>query len=145
MPTIPPLILSLVLLASRAWDVPAPLILAIIDVESGFNFHAVGDPDKDGVPQAYGLMMLRLDGAGHGWNPDDLYNPAINILVGTEYLKTCINWFPNNMKLAISCFNQGPGGAAERGYGATRSYVTNVLNLQKKYREELKEHLRGGR
>lgn len=142
MTPIEPLILQLVLLASRAWDVEAPLILAIIDVESGFNFHAVGDHDAKGVPQAYGLMMLQLTGAGHGWNPDDLFNPALNIFVGTEYLKFCINTFPNNLKLAISCYNQGPGGAAQRGYGATGSYVTNVLNLKKKYTKEVKGWLK---
>jgi len=134
---IDPLILQIIMLASRLTDVPAPLIAAIIDVESGFNFHAVGDHDEDGVPQAYGLMMLHLKGAGHGYSPDLLLNPAFNIFLGTSYLKYCMGLHPFNLKLAISAFNQGPQAAAERGYGATGSYVTNVLNLKKKYAEEM--------
>jgi len=142
MTPIDPLILAIIMVASRAFDVPAPLIAAVIDVESGFNFHAVGDHDADGVPQAYGLMMLHLKGAGAGYTPDQLLNPALNVFLGTEYLKSCLDAYPNFLKLGISSYKQGPWGAAERGYGATGSYVTNVLNLKKKYTEELEEWLK---
>jgi len=139
MTPIDPLILALIMLASRVFDVPAPLIAAIIDVESGFNFHAVGDHDEEGVPQSYGLMMLHVKGAGVGYPTDLLLNPAFNVFVGTDYLKTCLDAHPNFPKLAISSYKQGPWGAAQRGYEATRSYVDNVLNLKKKYTEEFRE------
>jgi len=144
MTPIDPLILQIIMLASRAWDVPAPLIAAIIDVESSWNLHAVGDHDEDGVPQSFGLMMLNVSGAGHGYPKDLLLNPAFNVFLGTGYIRFCLDTFPNNVKLGISCYKQGPGGAAERGYGATRSYVMNILNLKKKYEKEMKEWLKKG-
>jgi len=57
-------------------------------------------------------------------------------MVGTEYLAACLRAFPNNVKLGISAYNQGMGGAAERGYSFNGTYVTNVLNRWQKYKEE---------
>jgi len=135
---IEPLILTIIRLASLAWDVPSDLIAAIIDVESSWNINAVGDRDKEGEPQAFGLMMLHIEGAGHGYPVDLLLNPAFNIFLGTKYLKYCMKMHPYNIKLAISSYNQGPGGAAKRGYGFTSSYVENVLNRRREYFEEIK-------
>ena len=131
-------ILLAILLASRAFDVPSHLIAAVIDQESGFNINALGDYDKDKLPQSFGLKQLNLKGAGYGYTPDMLLNPVFNIMVGTEYLKACMNAFPNNIKLAISAYNQGQGGAARRGYGYNEPYVNNVLSLWEKYKKEIK-------
>ena len=131
-------ILVAILLASRAFDVPAHLIAAVIDQESGFNVHALGDKDEEGQPHSYGLMQLNLEGAGYGYLPDQLLDSYFNIMVGTEYLRACMNAFPNNLRLAISAYNQGIGGASEKGWGANRTYVLNVLNLMSKYENQLK-------
>jgi soluble lytic murein transglycosylase len=131
-------ILLAILLASRAFDVPAHLIAAVIDQESGFNVNALGDYDEDKIAHSFSLMQVNDKGAGHGYTPDMLLNPAFNIMVGTEYLKACMNAFPNNLRLAISAYNQGIGGASEKGWGANRTYVLNVLSLMSKYEEELK-------
>ena len=130
-------ILLAILLASRAFDVPAHLIAAVIDQESGFNVNAQGDKDSEGVYHSFGLMQLNLEGAGYGYLPDQLLDPYFNIMVGTEYLKACRNAFPNNMRLAISAYNPGIGGASEKGWGANRTYVLNVLNLMSKYEKEV--------
>ena len=130
-------ILTAILLASRAFDVPAPLIAAIIDQESSFNIHALGDRDADQIVHSFGLMQLNDKGAGYGYTPDQLLDPYFNIMVGTEYLKACMNAFPNNLKLAISAYNQGQGGAAKRGYGHNEPYVNNVLSLWEKYKKEM--------
>jgi soluble lytic murein transglycosylase-like protein len=135
--TIDPVILSIIMLASRAFDVQAPLIAAIIDQESGFNFHALGDYNKEGNPESFGLMQLHIRGAGYGYSQDQLLNPAFNIMVGTEYLRACKDAFPNNTKLAISAYNQGQGGAARRGWGHNEGYVNNVFALWEKYKKEM--------
>lgn len=129
-------ILLAILLAYRAFDVPAHLIAAIIDQESGFNVNALGDYDDDKIAHSFSLMQVNDKGAGYGYTPDMLLNPAFNIMVGTEYLKACMNAFPNNLRLAISAYNQGIGGASEKGWGANRTYVLNVLSLMEKYRKE---------
>lgn len=133
---IEPLILQIILLASRAWDVEAPLIAAVIDAESSWNLHALGDYDQEGQPHSFGLMQLHDKGAGYGYPRDLLLNPAFNIFLGTSYLKSCMEQHPKNIKLAISAYNQGVEGAAKRGYGHNKVYVTNVLSLWEKYRGE---------
>jgi len=134
---IEPIILSIILLASRGFGVPASLIAAIINQESGFNIHALGDYDTESKPHSFGLMQLNDKGAGSGYTQDQLLDPATNIFIGTEYLKACINTFPNNWKLAISAYNQGIGGAARRGYSANENYVNNVESLWEKYKKEI--------
>ncbi len=131
-------ILVAIMLASRAFDVPAHLIAAVIDQESGFNVNALGDRDSEGIAHSFSLMQLNDKGAGYGYDPSQLLDPYFNIMVGTEYLKACMNAFPNNIKLAISAYNQGQGGAARRGYGYNEPYVNNVLSLWEKYKKELK-------
>lgn len=131
-------ILLVIMLASRAFDVPAHMIAAVIDQESGFNVNALGDYDDDKTAHSFSLMQVNDKGAGYGYTPDMLLNPVFNIMVGTEYLKACMNAFPNNLRLAISAYNQGIGGASEKGWGANRIYVLNVLNLMSKYEKELK-------
>jgi len=131
-------ILVAILLASRAFDVPAHLIAAVIDAESGFNVLALGDYDNNKAPHAFSLMQVNDKGAGYGYTADQLLDPYFNIMVGTEYLRACMNAFPNNLRLAISAYNQGIGGASEKGWGANRTYVLNVLNLMSKYENQLK-------
>lgn len=139
MEKIEPLILTLVLLASRAYDVQAPLILAIIDAESSFNLHAVGDHDEEGVPHSFGLMQISDRTVGKGYSPELLLNPGLNILLGVSHLKWCLEMHPNFIKLAIAAYPAGPEGAAKRGYEDQRTYVENVLNLRRKYEKELSQ------
>jgi len=135
---IDPMILSIIMLVSRAFEVPAPLIAAIIDQESGWNVNALGDRDEDQMPHSFGLMQVNDRGAGFGYPQDLLLTPAGNILVGSEYLKACLDMYPNNVRLAISAYNQGMAGAARRGYGYNEPYVNNVLSLWEKYKKELR-------
>lgn len=142
---IEPMILAAILLASRAFGVPAPLISAIIDVESNWNILATGGFDEKGVPHAFGLGQLHDQGAGYGYTQDALYDPYLNIFVTTDYIRFCQTLFPNNLKLAIACYLQGPEGTAVKGYGGVSVYVTNVLNQMEKYEEELKPSRKEGK
>lgn len=135
---IEPMILQIIRLAAVMCALDAPLIAAVIDAESSWNINALGDYDDNMHPQAFGLMQVHIEGAGHGYDPDLLLNPVLNIFLGCRYLKYLEGVFPNNAKLMISAYNQGPGGAAKRGYGYNETYVTNVLNLRLKYEKELK-------
>ncbi len=135
---IDPLVLTTILLVSRAFGVPGPLIAAIIQAESGWNIHALGDRDLDQRPHSFGLMQLHDEGAGVGYTQDQLLDPYFNIFAGTEYLKACLDAYPNNIKLAISAYNQGIGGAAEKGYGANKDYVNKVLEFRREFEEEWK-------
>lgn len=134
--TIESVVMAVIMLASRVFDVPGPLIAAVVMVESGFNLHAVGDHDGDGVPHSFGPMMLNDRGAGAGWPPEILLNWQFNIILGTDYLRTCLNDFPNNKKMALAAYRQGPRATAYLGYGPQEGYVEKILDLEREFRAE---------
>lgn len=134
--TIEPLVLAVIMLAARLCDVPGPLIAAVIMVESSFNLHAVGDHDAEGIPHSFGPMMLHDRGAGAGWPQDTLLNWQFNIILGSDYLKRCLDAFPGNKKMALAAFSQGIPGTAYRGYAPKEGYVEKILALEKEYQAE---------
>jgi len=113
---------------SAQYDVEAALIRAIIQQESSGNPNALGDYDSAGVPHSFGLMQLNDKGAGAGYSPAFLLVIENNVSIGTRYLKSCLDAFPGDLKTAISAYNQGIGGARERGWTHNRSYVESVLS-----------------
>lgn len=135
-PIVDPLVMAVIRLASRLCDVRGPLIAAIIMVESNFNLHAVGDHDAKGIAHSFGPMMLNDQGAGAGWPQDTLLNWQFNIILGTDYLRQCLDAFPNNKKMAIAAFVQGIPGTAYRGYHPKEGYVEMVLDLEREFMEE---------
>lgn len=136
-----PTIWLIIQLASRAFDVPAPLIYAVGMRESNWNLHALGDYDEEKIPHAFGPMQLNDKGAGAGYPQDLLLNPALNIMLGTEYLKACLDFHPNNFRLALAAYRQGPEGAAKNGYTPSTGYVGDIL----RYYEEAKKELAAGK
>ncbi len=134
--TIEPIVLAIIMLASRIFDVPGPLIAAVIMVESSFNLHAIGDHGKDGKAHAFGPMMLHDKGAGAGWPPDTLLNWQFNIILGTDYLRKCLDDFPNNKKMALAAYRQGSGATAYVGYRPQEGYVEKILDLEREFQAE---------
>lgn len=133
--TIEPLVLSVILLASRLTGVPGPLIAAVIDVESSFNLHALGDHDELGAPHAFGPMQLNNLVTFAQWPPDTLLQWEFNIILGADYLKGCLDAFPRNKKLAIAAYRQGIPSTAYHGYQPAEGYVKKVLALEREYQE----------
>jgi len=133
--TIEPLVMAVIRLASRLCDVSGPLIAAVIMVESSFNLHAVGDHGVDGKAHSFGPMMLNDQGAGAGWPPDTLLNWQFNIILGTDYLRECLDAFPHNKKMALAAFAQGIPGTAYRGYQPKEGYVEKVLEFEREFQE----------
>ena len=140
-PGMDPVVLLIIQLASRAFDVPAPLIYAVGMRESNWNLHALGDYDEEKNPHSFGPMQLNDKGAGAGYPQDLLLNPAFNIFLGTEYLKACLDYYPNNLRLALAAYRQGPGGAAQSGYAPSTAYVADILRY---YEEAKKDWGKGG-
>lgn len=130
-----PTIWLIIQLASRAFDVPAPLIYAVGMRESNWNLQALGDYDGEKIPHSFGPMQLNDKGAGAGYPQDLLLNPVFNIMRGTEYLKACLDYHPNNLKLGLAAYRQGASGAAQNGYAPSAAYVKDIL----KYYEEAKK------
>lgn len=98
--------------ASNEYNVPVALIKAIIGQESEFIATAYrAEPQINDASR--GLMQLLLGTAqnlGFTGNPDDLYDPTLNIRLGTKYLSDNLNYAASNgygIDSAISAYNGG--------------------------------------
>jgi soluble lytic murein transglycosylase len=94
--------------SSRENGLDPVLVAALIRQESNFN------PLATSPVGARGLMQLMPDvgrslASGKGiapWNPDMLYDPAINIKLGTAHLSTLIRKYPEVVK-SLAAYNAG--------------------------------------
>jgi hypothetical protein len=112
---------------SSAYGVPADLVHAVIEVESGYDQRAVS---RTG---AKGLMQL-MPATARRFNVDDPFDARQNIEGGVRYLRMLLDQFP--MKLAVAAYNAGENAVRRfRGvppYAETRDYVAKVLRLVRK-------------
>lgn len=103
------------------------LVAAIAERESNFQ-NIPGDYDAAGVPHAYGIMQADVFvgiGVGHDFN--DLLNPDYNIRLGTGYLRSCIDAFPGNIRLAVAAYNAGIYNVQIYGESLNKPYVDAVM------------------
>ncbi len=103
------------------------LLRALIRVESNFNHKATSRVGAKGLMQ---IMPLTAEELGNK-KALDHRNPRANILAGTQYLRTLINQFRGDLKLAIAAYNAGPNAVKKyKGvppYAETKNYVKKVL------------------
>jgi len=126
-------ILSAVLIAAGAYDVPPSLILGVIEIESNFSPFALGDYIQ-GTPQSLGLMQLNIGGgAGTHYPIAFLLEVKNNVALGTRYLAACLEAFEGDVMKGVSAYNQGIQGVKDRGWEFNKPYVDKVLEAQKKY------------
>lgn len=128
------------------------LVLAIMRQESGFR------PRAKSQAAARGLLQLTIDtakkySAKSGLNnlrDDDLYRPEISILVGSVYLSSLTQLFPELPEAVAASYNGGEDNAArwlkraqrrdagiftsEVGFDETKPYVYKVMSNYRAYR-----------
>jgi soluble lytic murein transglycosylase-like protein/rubrerythrin len=83
------------------------LVLALIDVESAFDPHAVS------TARAFGLMQLReptfhRERQRSGLPAADPRDPVANVQAGVRYLRRLIDAFDGNVDVALIAYNAGP-------------------------------------
>jgi soluble lytic murein transglycosylase len=110
------------------------LTLAVMRVESSMKYDAVSNVG------AAGLMQI-MPATGHHlakrmnlrWiSQHRLFDPKINIKMGTFYIRALINQFRGNMNHAIAAYNWGPGAIGrfiKRKRRVPREYADKVLGL----------------
>lgn len=103
------------------------LLRAVIIVESGFNARAVS---RKG---AVGLMQLMPETARR-YGASNRYDPEQNVQTGARHLKSLIDRYGKDLKLALAAYNAGEKAVERYGrrvppYKETEAYVPRVLQV----------------
>ena len=119
--------------ASRLYGINPIIVYAIIKTESGFNPKAI-NKNKNG---SYDLGLMQINSSWlptlskYGYSTNHLFDPCINIKVGTWILANCIHTYGYNWK-AIDCYNKGKKatGRSEYVWQVYRHMVKMVYGSQ---------------
>lgn len=137
---------------AQEYEVDPYLVAAIIREESHFVEEAESYRGARGIMQImpetgkWAAEQMNLE----GFQPDDLYDPKINIKIGCWYLADLSKEFGNDKILMIAAYNAGRGNVKQWiqtrqwsgrhetvediPFPETREYVKRVLKGYEKYR-----------
>ena len=123
-------ILNLLTAAAARYGVPADLVIAQADQESGGNQYDSNGRVLTSSAGAMGVMQLMpATAADLGVDPSD---PAQNIDGGVRYLAQLLKEFNGDTQLALAAYNWGPGHVAKNGFAnwptETANYVSSILS-----------------
>lgn len=125
---------SLIHQSAAKYDFDAALLVAIIEVESGFNPRALSNKG------ATGLMQV-MPNTGVLYGVSNLYNPSENLHAGIAHFKHLLNQYQGNLALALAAYNAGRTSVVKSGqrippYPETMLYVARVLARYEQYRTQ---------
>lgn len=144
---------------SRSKKVDPRFVLAIMKQESSFKANAKSPAGARGLLQlVYDTALKYNKKAGYpNLQPDDLYNPATNIAIGTEYIRFLKDEFGGLYEGIAASYNGGEDNVrrwlnrskpreagiftAEIGFAESKNYVFKVMNNYRIYRELYTEDL----
>jgi len=114
---------------ARIHSIPADLVRAVVQVESGFN------PYARSPKGAMGLMQL-MPATAREFGVQNPYNPEENVRAGVAYFRQLLDRYENNERLALAAYNAGPGAVDRHGqtvppYRETQDYVSRIKQISK--------------
>jgi len=115
---------------AQEFRVDPKLIKAVVRNESCFDKMALSRAGAQGLMQ---LMPATADWLGVG----DPFDAEQNIRGGTRYLSELIKKYNNNLTLALSAYNAGPGSVAKYNgvppFPETERYIERVMKTYRNY------------
>ena len=112
--------------ASKRYRVDATLIRSVMQTESAFDALAVSRAG------ALGLMQLMPDVALQ-MGVEDPFDPRQNIMGGAKYLRSLLDLYHGNVRLALASYNAGATNVTQYGgvppFPETQKYVKQVTRL----------------
>lgn len=128
------------------------LVASLIRQESEFNPGAVSRANAYGLMQllpSTGKMLSKQQGERH-FSANELFDPTVNLRLGTAYLRQNIDHYGGQVEYALAAYNAGDGPVRqwiESGgykdlpewvesipYTETRDYVQSILRNREVYR-----------
>lgn len=122
-----------ILREARAHDLDPGLVVAIIEVESAGYHLAVSAVGAMGLMQILPATGKELaDRMNIEWRgPDTLFDPVINVKLGTAYLRQLADRY-GNVHTALAAYNWGPGRIdrrLRRGATVPSRYIEQVMRV----------------
>lgn len=112
---------SIIAQASATYGIPQAWIRGVIAVESSWRERAVSGAGAIGL-----MQIMPATGAGYGVSdPQDLFDPIINVDVGTHLLADLRNRF-STLEEILSAYNSGKGNLYLTNAGVAE-YVRKVI------------------
>lgn len=114
---------------ASGYAIDPALVMAVIEVESGFDTLARSNK------RAQGLMQL-IPATASRFGVSDPWDPVQNIRGGTAYLHWLLRHFNGDVPLSVAAYNAGEKAVEQhRGippYTETRNYVQKILSVYQK-------------
>ena len=121
-------------LAERIHDIAAEegvdpeVAFGLVRTESSFKDHAVSHVGARGLTQ---VMPKTAEWLQPGTSPEDLFRPETNLRIGFRYLRSLIEKYDGDLRLALLAYNRGPGTVdriLNQGGDPDNGYADKVLS-----------------
>ncbi|NRF72432.1 lytic transglycosylase domain-containing protein [Aquincola sp. S2] len=128
MPIAPAELSVLIREASHRQQLDPDVVTALMYTESRFQSHARSPKGALGL-----MQIMPATGARYGVTTESrLMEPAINIEVGTRYLRDLSDMFDGRLDLVLAAYNAGENAVTRWGYAIppyaeTRDYVQKIM------------------